>query len=197
MEVVLDPIQDKPIGIEAWILSDLSDLTFEEALEELGGPGSGHHGHKGISGSQGGSAPSLHVAGGVGNTSRNEYEAWEGRRSSVACTAYDSVKSVVMPKREGGFVLHSKEKEALGITYYRKQEHAYIVMSLATKRKGLGRAMMGEVCRRAAKVKAGVKLVAVPGASGFYRRIGMREGSESMFSFSLKEAAEFAKAHRP
>lgn len=37
MEVVLDPNWDKPIGIEAWILSDLNNLTFEQALEELGG----------------------------------------------------------------------------------------------------------------------------------------------------------------
>lgn len=25
------------VGIEAWIISDLGDLTFEQALEELGG----------------------------------------------------------------------------------------------------------------------------------------------------------------
>lgn len=91
MEVVLDPIQDKPIRIEAWILSDSDDLTFEEALEDLGGPGSGHHGHKGTKGSQGGSATGHRVSG----TYKSDVEARRVSKNYAGGGLYNEVDGAV------------------------------------------------------------------------------------------------------
>ncbi len=69
----------------------------------------------------------------------------------------------------------------------------HFVDNIASNVRGGGTRLMARICEDAAKGNKGVMLVAIDGAQGFYKKIGM--AGDPVFQFTMQQAKTFAKKY--
>ena len=69
----------------------------------------------------------------------------------------------------------------------------HFVDDITSNVRGGGTRLMARICEDAARQKKGVQLVAIEGAKGFYKKIGM--SGDHVFEFTMQQADSFAKKY--
>jgi hypothetical protein len=184
-------------------------------MVDYGGPGSGNFGHAGRPGKVGGSSGKGGGGTGKAEDSRKHQQQkkegleqgdaqgisekdldWPGLRGITARAAlYDGLSSDAPTGSQ--FLSFRESDQVKGVALIESRDTNVIVQRLATAEKGYGAKIMKQIARSASEQKKGLELWSVADAVPFYKAIGMKQGSGNesrKFSFTFKEASEFAKS---